>query len=455
MKYFSIKRRLILLILGSTLLVWLVALLLSFFGARQEINQLVDVQLEQSAQTLALLDLHKLTALAHTTERIHAQKDKDRDNDDLNMEFQVWTDSGRLITHSPSTPKFAYHPQDGYQTIRVHSVYWRTYARHDINHAYQIRLFESIHSRNNLINSGAWHIAQFMLIVLPLSIWLIWLSVEKGLLPLQNISGMLTSRNAQNMEPINPDKIPAEAVELVHSINRLLERLKQSILHERAFTADAAHELRHPLAAIKIQAEVALTCTHPAQLETTIHQIINGVNRLSHLVHQMLLLARLDQSSQIVAEPVNLSQIVTGCSSMLADRALSKNISLEVQAKADIWILGHAPLLSILVDNLIDNAIKYGRKNGHVLLNVLIESNKALMSIEDDGPGVSTQEYQRLTDRFYRSTHHPDVEGSGLGLSIVSKIVKIHHGMLEIHSGHQGQGLKINIFLEAYNPAKD
>ncbi|HVC49046.1 MAG TPA: ATP-binding protein [Burkholderiales bacterium] len=452
MKYFSIRRRLTLLMLGSIFLAWSAMLPLSFFSARNEINQLIDVQLEQSAQTITLLDLHKLRVLADSTEKTDSVNDKDGDDDRLNMQFQVWTRSGELLTHSPGSPDFAYAPKDGFSTITINTKHWRTYARHDPKGKYQIRLFESVKSRESLINRDAWHIAQFLLVVLPLPLLLVWLSIGKGLAPLRVISDMLSIRNAKNLDPVIPETVPIEAKQLLDSINHLFEGLEQSLLRERAFTSDAAHELRNPLAAIKVQAEVALVSEDSAQREQAIKQVITGVNRLSRLMHQLLMLARLDQATWSFTKPVDLGNIVIECAGGLADQALTRGISMEVKAQPESYWPGEASLLVTMIENLVDNSIKYGKENGRIRLGVISRKNLILLWVEDDGPGILPNEQERLLDRFYRSDNHPDVEGSGLGLSIVNKIVEIHGGKIRFGQGINGFGLKVEILFEHFHP---
>jgi two-component system sensor histidine kinase QseC len=235
-------------------------------------------------------------------------------------------------------------------------------------------------------------------------------------------------------------------------LNKLLARLSESIDRERSFTADAAHELRTPLAAIKVQAEVALAAQDEVQRSLAIRQVITGVQRTTHLVQQLLLLARLDHSNGAQTQQVDLGAIAVDSAARFADAATQRGIVFDVDVQPGCNVHGDPAALSSLVDNLLDNAVKYGRDQGRVEVRVARDGAGVCLSVMDDGPGVEQQDRLRLTDRFYRVAGNR-ASGSGLGLSIVKRIAKRFGASLQIGdgigNGTGGRGLGIRISFPA------
>ncbi|HJV80339.1 ATP-binding protein [Noviherbaspirillum sp.] len=444
MKPFSIRRRLLGLLLGSLVLVWTAMLAYGYVELREEVGEQADARMEQSARTLLLLDLKRLHALVGR-DREHNGKHEDGDHDDKHpkyVDFQVWSGEGELLLHAPGAPDAAYDPHVGHGWVSVGGSEWRTFALPDPKRGYQVRVFETHGARTYLVNKLALRMAQMLLIALPLLALLIWLSIRRGLIPLTTISRAIGSRSADNLQPLDLASVPTEVQPLVDSLNKLLERLSESIDRERSFTADAAHELRTPLAAIKVQAEVALAAGDEDQRRHAIQQVIAGVQRTTYLAQQLLLLARLDHVDAAQLQAVDLGRLAADSAARYADAAEDKGIELEVDAQDACSMQGDPVALSVLVDNLLDNAIKYGRDGGHAVLKVWREAGQLVLRVQDDGPGVAVPERARLTDRFFRVAGS-GVAGSGLGLSIVDRIARRHGGRISIGDGLDGKGLGV------------
>jgi two-component system sensor histidine kinase QseC len=290
--------------------------------------------------------------------------------------------------------------------------------------------------------------AQVLLLALPLLALLIWISISRGLRPLAQLSEAIAARDADNLEPIHLERVPAEAQALTDALNHLLQRLAHSIDKERSFTADAAHELRTPLAAIKVQAEVALAAPDDAGRRHAIGQVIAGVNRTTHLAQQLLLLARLDHLETAARQPVDLGNLARACVAQRADDATRKGIEFDVAAAPGCVLQGDPAMLSILLDNLLDNAIKYGRAPGRIAVAVERRQSAPQLTIQDDGDGVAAADRERLQDRFFRAPGN-QVAGSGLGLSIVDKIAAAHGGSIRFGPGLDGRGLGVTIRFRA------
>ncbi|WP_292933099.1 ATP-binding protein [Noviherbaspirillum sp.] len=451
MKSVSMRRRLLVLLLGSLLLVWGGMMGYGYVTLSDEVDELADTRMEQSARTLLLLDLKRLRALAdgnndahHNSRKEHRDDDHSDDDERGPVDFQVWDSDGTLLLHVPGAPDAAFNPDKGHHTVMLDGELWHTFSLRDDRRGYQVRVFEKDAMRSHLVNKLGLRMAQLLLIALPVLALLIWISTGRGLTPLTTISRAIGSRSADNLQPLDLASVPAEVQPLVDSLNKLLERLSESIDRERSFTADAAHELRTPLAAIKVQAEVALAAGDEDQRRHAIQQVIAGVHRTTYLAQQLLLLARLDHVDAAQLQAVDLGRLATDSAARYADAAEGKGIELEVDAQDACSMRGDPVALSVLVDNLLDNAIKYGRDGGHAVLKVWREAGLLMLRVQDDGPGVAESERARLTDRFFRVAGS-GVTGSGLGLSIVDRIARRHSGRVSICDGLDGKGLGVTV----------
>ena len=473
MKPWSIRRRLVLLLSLSLAAVWVGMLAWSYVETREEVGEQADDRLEEAARTIMLLDLNRLAALAGDGAARGDDGDGDDDDDDdrlPHLRFQVWDRDGTLRLRSAGAPAVAYLRRDGHAALPLARYNWHTFAAYDVSGAYQVRVFEKPGLRGKLVNKTARRMAEVLLVGLPVLALFIWFSVGDALRPLRSMSAALALRHVDNLEAMPAQRVPAETQVLVEALNRLLERLRGAIGRERAFTADAAHELRTPLAAIKVQAEVALAAHDAPQRAHAIGQIIVGVNRLTHLVRQLLLLARLDQPLQdaaapgmagmagsavagavagvAAAAPVDLAALAVDCAARRAGDAVARDIELEVEGAPGCLVRGDAVSLSVLLDNLLDNAIKYGRPGGRIAIASGTAAGQCWLRVSDDGPGVDGATLARLTQRFYRADGNR-AEGSGLGLSIVEKIAQAHHAELLFGAGIDGRGLGATVRFSA------
>lgn len=444
MKRLSIRQRLLVLIMSSLLAVWCAMAVFSYHESHEEISELFDSRLEQGANIILLLDLKRLQNLANN--EAEQLEDNDGDNDEHNqvLPFQVWSAEGRLLLHNASAPHVSYSPENGFKNYVTEHKKWRTLARWNTDKTLQVRVFEDIHQRRHLASGILHRILTPLLIALPGLALLIWLSVGRGLQPLRALSDAIAARHAKNLDAITLERVPTEVESLIHSLNELLQRLANSLDKERRFTADAAHELRTPLAAIKIQAEVALAAQDTEQHDQALHGIVAGINRTTRLSEQLLMLARLDHHSLETQQTLDLSLIAQQAASRYANRALDKQIELSVLAETPILILGEPNLLDSMISNLLDNAIRYTPEQGRIEVAVHIQKENASLSVKDNGPGLSDADKTRVLDRFYRVEGQTS-SGSGLGLSIVERIAQVHGAHIQLDRGLDQQGLGVQI----------
>ncbi|WP_306581357.1 ATP-binding protein [Dokdonella sp.] len=445
MTRFSLQRRLLLLLVGSALLVWVAMLVAGHDKARAEINELADVRLQQAARTLLVLDLKRLARLVQAGAAAMQAFDADRDDSVQPLAFQVWNDRGELLLASAGAPAIPDADADGYATRTIDGRAWRSYSLVDRHHAYRVTVLEPLDVREHPVRELTGRMGQVLLWSLPLLALLTWASIRRGLQPLARLSHALAARDAGRLEPLQVQRIPREVGTLVAALNDLLARLARSLDRERTFTADAAHELRTPLAAIKVQAEVALRATDEAARRTAIAQVIAAVNRTSHLAEQLLLLARLEYAPAGGQAHMDLAQLAADAIARHADAALRAGIELELNASAGSTLRGNAAMLSVLIDNLLDNAIQYGNHGGRAVVEVRPDGDVLLLRVADDGAGVAPDERERLRDRFFRGSDNR-ATGSGLGLSIVDRVAAAHHARVEFGSGlTPGSGFGVSV----------
>lgn len=441
---FSIRSRLLVLLVGATALVWAVSLSLSYFEARRELNALFDAQLAESAKVM----------LMQARGAVHEAMEHDEDDGvdfehviehpyEQKLHGQIWSGDGRLVYQSsrdlPPEP-LVKGIANGYADRTLHGTRWRVLVLTDPESRLQIQLCQSYESREGLAGSIARSMLVPLIVALPLLGALIWLGTGSGIRPLAQLESDLRRRAPVDLDPIAEEGLPRELQPMVRALNGLLERLKEQLGLERRFTADAAHELRTPLAALKTQAQVALAARNDQERAHALGQIVRGIDRTTHLVQQLLTLARLDPGAEEPAERIPLDVAVREAVSECGESG-----RVRIAAEKDVVVKGSRPLLMTLIRNLVENALRHGGA-GEVRVNVSGEGDEVVLSVADDGPGIPPEERERVFDRFYRATGS-DQRGSGLGLSIVKRIVELHGGAVELGGG-EGGGVRVVVRLK-------
>jgi len=366
--------------------------------------------------------------------------------------FQVLDHEGAVLLHSAGAPAATLASREGYSDVQLNGEKWRVLARWDADGEYQAQVAERHAPRGEL----ARHIALRMLLpalaALPLLALLIWLGVSKGLAPLGRIARDVASRAPQHLAPLDIQQSPREILPLVEALNGLFGRLNQALENERRFTADAAHELRTPLAALRVQAQVALRAQEDSERRHAIEQVLEGTDRATHLVEQLLTLARLDpDTARATHQPLDLRVVATEILSALAPAAVAKRIELSLTEGSPVMVQGDAAILGVLLRNLVDNAVRYTPEGGTVTVAVNSDHGSAVLEICDTGPGILPEERGRVLERFYRGLGTGQ-SGSGLGLSIVKRIAQLHGGELHLGEGAGGKGLKVRVLLPMLKP---
>ena len=298
-----------------------------------------------------------------------------------------------------------------------------------------------------------------MLLTFPLSGVLIWIIIGRGLRTLNDVTNEVANRAPSHLEPVDLKAIPDEIRPLIDELNHLFFRLKEGFDREKRFAADAAHELKTPLAAIKAQAQVAINTTNEEEKNLALSKLITCVDRGTHIIQQLLTMSKLVPHSPTAANdfiPIKLSKIARDVLAMLTPSALEKGIELELSENPYTRpIHGNSTTIGILLRNLIDNAIRYSPNNSLILVRIYQEgSNTMVVEVNDQGPGIPVKQYSRVFERFYRIIGSK-ATGSGLGLAIVQQICDMHGASISLHSQKQGPGLSIKVHFPLLNPTSN
>jgi two-component system sensor histidine kinase QseC len=366
-----------------------------------------------------------------------------------NLRYQVWSGDGSLLLRSVNAPATSMTQADGYsETTDADGKTWRHFGVWDMHHHFRIVVSEAHELRNRLVRRITLHVASPLALGLPVLIVLLWFSISRGLNPLGVLTREIVNRKPDNLMPLDVSSAPGEVRPMVLALNELLQRVAETLEGERRFTANAAHELRTPLAAIQAQLHVVSRAENEAERELALQQLQRGVERGIRLVGQMLTLARLDPEQALPqTESVNLGEVAEAVCAELAPLALQRDQTLELEVEPELAPLsGNADMLSMLLSNLVDNAIRYTPRGGHIDVAVRRHKSGFLMEVSDDGPGIAEEQRERVFDRFYRIASQGQT-GTGLGLAICRRIAELHNARLTLTEGPNQRGVTASVVI--------
>lgn len=439
----SLRIRLVLLLSVGLSIAWAISAWFSYKEARHEIDQLFDAQLAQSAQVLLGTTRHELYERAERGEDetpvSHEYEQK--------LAFQIW-DSNTLLLKSAAAPTEPLAGvKAGYSETLLHGQPWRVLARWDTRHEFMIQVAEPLGGRESLAKHITLKMLQPTFIAFPVLALLVWFGVGAGLRPLQQLKQEVRQRAANRLEPVVMEGVPEEVAPLAQALNDLFARLQFAFEGERRFTADAAHELRTPLAALRIQTQVAMRSTDEAERQHALENVLRGTDRATRLVEQLLTLARVDPEAATAGhKPLELRALAASVMADLEPLAHAKQIELVLEEKlahaADL-VQGDEAQLGLLLRNLIDNAIRYTPMGGRVMVTIN-NSDGVSLEVRDTGPGIPEEQREQVQQRFYRVPGSGE-DGSGLGLSIVRRIAELHGARLELHDNDLNSGLLVKV----------
>jgi two-component system sensor histidine kinase QseC len=440
----SLQGRLLVLVLGLVMVAWLATATLTWIDVRHELDELLDSHLAQAAallvvqQTGEIEDDHRVDAPT-----LHRYAPK--------VAFQVFHE-GRLALRSsnaPAEPMVAFTRRAaGYTTIDIAGTAWRVFAAHGRERDVQVFVGEQVKSRNSILWAVLRSSLGPMLLALPLLALAAWFAVRQGVAPLRRLGRTLAQRTPQALEPIAVNGAPSEMTPMLDALNGLFRRIAELLASERRFTADAAHELRTPIAGIRAQAQVALGATADSERSHALHATLQGCDRATHQVEQLLTLSMLESGAEHALADVDLAALARQVVAEVAPLALGKQQVIEVDASNPSTVQGDATLLSVMVRNLVDNAIRYSPAGAIVRIALSNERGAIRLSVEDSGPGMSPADMQRIGERFFRVVGSGQA-GSGLGWSITRRIAAVHRAAVRVAKSESLGGLSVDIGFPA------
>ncbi len=423
------------------LLFWLVALVVAGVGAagwliyRQalaEANELFDYQLQEIAAALPSEPFSQILGA-------HNEADE-------GIVIQIWSRTGALMYYSHPRAPLAPRAELGFSTERTERGDWRVYGA--IVGDNVVQLAQPLSVRNRLAADVAWRTLWPLILLLPFMGLAVWIIVGRGLAPLERVTRALEARRPQALDPLPVIRLPLEVQPLVRALNGLLARLTEALDTQRAFVADAAHELRTPLAAVQIQSQLVARAQDADSRREALVDLQAGVTRATRLAEQLLALARSEPVDGAVREPVDLRTLVAECVAAHAPLAERRGVDLGFEKAEPATIVGDADALRAMVGNLLDNAVKYTPQGGRIDVALQTgQEGRACLQVGDSGPGIPAEERERVFNRFYRDASargRTDVAGSGLGLAIVKRVAAQHGAAIELGSSPLG-GLLVTV----------
>ena len=428
----SIRARLMAALIVLVAAIVLLTAAMTYRRVLSETSDLFDYQLRQMA-----LSLRSQISVAPHIEVPPEQSDTD-------FVVQIWDPFGtRVYLSRPGLPMFN-QAILGYANMSLQREAWRAYGLQTADGVIQIA--QPVRVRESLARAAALRIVLPLLLLLPVMLVAAAWIVSRGLRPLRHVTAEVQRRDARSLAPLGADDLPLEIAPLVNELNRLLARLHEAFTVQRSFIADAAHELRSPLTALRLQLQLLDRATDEAARLEAREWLGAAVERAVHLAEQLLTLARSDPGEKAGEfSPVDLSSVAADGVKDCYALALARDIDLGLQAKPDVLFRGDREAVRALVRNLVDNAVRYTPRGGSVQVSSRGTADGALLEVADTGPGIPAADRERVFDRFYRRASGPE-GGTGLGLAIVKAIVE-RHGARVTMADAAGGGLRVAVIF--------
>lgn len=429
----SIRRALAIRLAAGLAIALLAAALLTYLRARDEANALFDLHLRQTAASLTGLPLAGTAPI-------------EGGFGDEGLVVQIWDRAGvrifRSLAGDADETRVPGRSTPGFATIDTPSGRYRVFSV--LAGGQLVQVGQPVAARNELAARLAVSTVLPLAVIAPLIGLVVWFSLRQGLAPLGRVAEAVQKRAPGQLAPLASTGWPLEVMPLVEALNGLLGRLAGALDAQRAFVADAAHELRSPLTALGLQAQLAERATSDADRTRALADLRGGLARATRMVEQLLALAR--EEPGVAARPfasVDLAAVARDAVAAFTPLAAAKSIDLGLERADDLRLEGDADALGTLVANLVDNAIRYTPAGGRI--DVLVEATpRPRLSVRDDGPGVPAHERERVFERFARGAD-ADAPGSGLGLAIVRRIADRHGATVELGGGIGGAGLGVSV----------
>lgn len=449
----SMRRRTLALVLGLMLLGTLATTLFNYFDSTHEVEEIYDAQLAHSARLLQGLmrtpvRQEERAGLYRAFNEALAQAVPGKPGHpyESKLAFQVWDAAGNLLVHSAGAPSLSGPPlAEGFAMLVQGEHEWRGFLLRDAEHGLLIWTGERDDVRRELVTSIVRHTLFPTLLGSLLLAALLWWAIGWGLAPLRNMAAVIRARHADSLEPLQLEPLPSELAPMQAALNRLLGQIEQLLERERRFIADAAHELRTPLAVLRVHAQNALQASDESERRQSLDYLLGGIDRATRVVNQLLTLARMEP----LLEPGDLPQVdvlalVRETLAELTPWVLRQGLELSLEAEpGDYRMAADAGGLGIALQNLVSNAVNHSPPGGKLRVLLQARGDRLLLQVEDQGPGIAAEDLERVFERFYGRSNG---EGAGLGLAIVQSIARRHAASVHL-SNLEGGGLRASLEL--------
>jgi len=426
----SIRQRTLTLILGLVIVGLLILTMANVHDSNHEIAEVYDAQLATNARLLQGVMRMPLArqehaqlyqafnqALGQAVPRVDGHPYESK------IAFQVWDLQGNLLVHTPSAPTLTHAPQyTGFSDIDdLGKHQWRTFVLKDEQHNLLIWVGERDDVRSDLVNRIVRHTVLPNLIGSLLLMAAIWLAIGWGLKPLANLAAILRGRHPGSLEPLQLAPLPSELEPMQAALNRLLGQIQDVLSRERRFIADAAHEMRTPLAVLRVHAQNVLEAHNEAQRRESLNYLIVGVDRTTRLVNQLLTIARLEPNAGLPnTTRTDLVKVVRDSLVQLTPWVLSRGLELSFECSEQAYVVKtEVSAIDIALQNLVTNAVNFSPSGGQITVTLRFSGKRFQLAVTDQGPGIDEAERERLFERFYSRAND---QGVGLGLTIVQAV---------------------------------
>lgn len=444
----SIERYLLQWIMGALTVGAMVVVFVTYLVTLDEMNEVYNADLKNVAEALGTYHHAGIGIDGYFVPRSPVRSDVP---DPAEIVTVTWTQEGRRVFSSDMRVALPFMSKEALSHVRVAHEEWIVYT--DVSPNGVAQAAQRASARSETAEESASKIILPMTGLVFFVAALMVYALRRGLRPLDLASRNVAQRSATSLTPIATEDIPREITPLVSSINELMSQLSLAFANQRRFLADAAHELRTPVTALRLQLQWLQSATDAASRTEAMAELDAGISRSQRLIEQLLQVARHEpEAEQVKTEAVDLSALVRSVVGTMSIKADQFGIDLGAGGDSHVMVDGDASQLTVLLNNLVENALRYTPEGGVIDVEATHSPGRATLRVVDDGPGIPEAEHQRVFERFYRTDDAAklarDPGGSGLGLAIVKAIAERHRALISLHLRDSGRGLEVRVVFD-------
>jgi len=436
----SLRARLLLLLFAAVVLTACIQSFVVYRTSLDEANDIFDYHMQQMALSLR----PGLNLEGYAMGGFHPVE-----NEGFEFIVQVSTTDRKVLFQSEASTPLPTRERSGFSLFVAGGTTYKLYSLRRGNQLIQVA--QDREARRTVARNLAFRTTIPILVMVVLLLFMVWWVVTSSLAPVNRVQRQISTREADSLDAVETSGLPNEVRPLVDEMNLLLRRLRQAFHAQKNFVADAAHELRSPLSALKLQVEQLRRSGTEKDRELAIQRLVSGIDRATRLVEQLMVLARQQAHSESHqdAQPVEINRLCLLAFNDVYPLAQHKHIDMGLLQADECYVMGQEEALRIMLRNILDNAVKYAPQRSNIDFSVLASTRSVSLLIEDSGPGIAPGDLERVMDRFYRIPGQ-SASGSGLGLSIVSTIAGLHEAKLDIGKSERLGGLAVRVTFDSY-----